>query len=114
MYNLKFRIALNNKMMLTEDYTFACITVPEGYISDGLTIPVWFRVFVNKYSPKYLPCAFIHDYLTDEAVKGKATFKEADNLFEEMLCIADGGALTYRAKTMVFGVRLYHKLKYGV
>ena len=121
MYGLVYKGGIDNKIEVVENYVFGNHAVPQGYRSDGLTIFLLFRLFVNKFSPKYLPCAVMHDYLTDKAftayvsgryfIAGKR-FKEADDLFEEMLTIADSGKLSPRSKLMVYSVRTYHDFKY--
>ena len=127
MYDIAYKSRIDNKVELLKEYTFEGITVPKGYISDGLSIPYFYRLAVNKYSPKYLPCAIVHDYLTDVAYEAWADtvnevdvetyhvgkFMYADNMFEKMLTIADGGVISYRAKVMVNAVRLWHKFKYS-
>jgi len=121
MYDIVYSSGADNRVELLADYTYGDITVQAGFVSDGLTIPLGFRLVVNKYSPRYLPCAFVHDMLTDNAFKDYSNghkafairqFAEADNLFEEMLTIADSGELTLKSKLMVKCVKLYHRVCY--
>lgn len=121
MYNIAYSSRADNKVELLADYTYKDVTVPRGFVSDGLTIPLIFRLVVNKYSPRYLPCAFVHDMLTDNAALDFARgytdfalrqFKEAGDLFEAMLKVADGGKLSFKSKLMIKGVRIYHKIYY--
>ncbi len=122
MYEISYRGGTDDRMKLLEDYTYSSYTVKKGFKSDGLTIPFFFKIFVNKYSPKYMPCAFIHDKLTNEAYrqftfghikKAQFMFNEADSVFKEMLTIADKGKVTFIGWSMVTLVKVYHNLRYG-
>lgn len=123
MKQIHYDITPDNKLILTEMYIAGNYVVPVGYVSDGLTIPWFFKPFVNKFNPKYIPCAFAHDYLTDNAYKeykkcnrkiARALFKKADDLFRDMLREADGGKLEVSSWVMVKSVLLWHYVRYGI
>jgi len=80
--------------------------VPAGYKTNGANIPRVFWVLIPPFWPKYLPAVIAHDYLCDLEL-----YKEADDLFERLLF---GIERSWKTKAMVYAVRLYHRLRYGV
>jgi len=69
--------------------------IPVGYESDGLILKVkLFRLIVSKYVPKFMLFFFMHNYL------GERVLFDIEKSF--------------RTKTMIFLIRKYHKIKYGV
>lgn len=96
-----------NTFVLESPYQVGNILIPAGYESDGLSLQFRiFRLVVSKYAPKFMPFFFIHDYLCDEEM-----YRLADNLGEEILFDIEK---SWRTKIMIFLVRKYHKIKYGI
>ena len=96
-----------NTFVLDKVYKVKNITIPIGYESDGLSLKFkLFRLIVSKYSPKFMPFFFIHDYLCD-----KEQYKLADNIGQEVLY---GIEKSVRTRLMIKAIRLYHRIKYGV
>ena len=97
----------NNTFVLDKPYQVENVRIPAHYESDGLTLKIrLFRLIVSKYAPKFMPFFFIHDYLCD-----KEKYTLADDLGEKVLFNIEK---SFRTKTMIFLVRKYHKIKYGV
>ena len=97
----------NNTFILSKAYNVKGITIPEGFESDGLTLKVrLLRLVVSKYSPKFMPFFFIHDYLCN-----KEKYKQADDTGEEVLFEIEK---SFKTKAMMFLIRKYHKIRYGV
>ena len=97
----------NNTFILSRTYKVKGITIPKGFESDGLTLKIrLLRLIVSKYSPKFMPFFFIHDYLCAEK-----KYKLADILGSEVLFETEK---SLRTKAMMFLIRKYHKIKYGV
>ena len=121
MYSLNVEPRICGHYEVMADYDFRGYEVEKGYILDGLSIPFIAKLIYDKFSPRYLPCSAVHDKLTDIAYKewlqgrevlGKQLFVEADDVFEEMLLIADKGKLTLKSKVALYFVRLRHSIKY--
>ena len=90
-----------NSYMLVDDYIYKDVIVPTGFHTDGLSYK--FRlvgIFINKYDPKYIEAAIVHDYLTYVG-----DWEKANRYFEEML------PKTLTSKLMVNAVKLYRKFK---
>lgn len=97
----------NNTFVLDKPYQVKNIRIPANYESDGLSMKFKvFRLIVSRYSPKFMPFFFIHDYLCDEE-----KYQLADNLGEEVLFEIEK---SWRTKVMIRAIRIYHKVKYGV
>ena len=97
----------DNKLVLIEPYQVKNIRIPSGYKSDGLSLRFrLFRLIISKYSPKFMPFFFIHDYLCS-----KKKYALANDIGEEVLFDTEK---SFRTKIMMFIIRKYHKLKYGV
>lgn len=97
----------DNKFVLYAPYQVKNVRIPKGYKSDGLTLKSrLFRLVVSKYSPKFMPFFFIHDYLCD-----REKYKFADDLGEEILFDIE---YSLRTRVMIKLVRLYHFVRYGV
>jgi len=96
-----------NTFVLDKPYQIKNIRIHTGYESDGLTLKFRiFRLIVSRYAPKFMPFFFLHDYLCD-----KEKYELADNLGEEILFEIE---TSWRTKTMMKLIRIYHKIKYGV
>ena len=97
----------NNKFVLVEPYQVKNIKIPSGYKSDGLSLKFRvFRLIISRYSPKFMPFFFIHDYLCD-----KKKFNLANDIGEEVLFDIEK---SFRTKAMIFLIRKYHKYKYKI
>jgi len=97
----------DDKRVLVKPYRVKNVVIPSGTRSDGLTLKAKiFRVIVSKYSPKFEPFFFIHDYLCD-----KEKYELADELGEFVLFDIE---YSWRTRLMMKVIRLYHRLKYGV
>lgn len=95
---------IGRKYKLIEDFKYKGITVPEGFETDGATMKVRLLYSaINKFDPRIIEAVVMHDYLCE-----KEYYKLADYLFEDML------PNIWQKKYMVFAVKVYHKLKYGV
>jgi len=96
-----------NTFVLEENYVVKNIRIHTGYESDGLSLKFrFFRLIVSRYAPKFMPFFFVHDYLCD-----KEKYKLADDIGEEVLFDIEK---SFRTKAMIFLIRKYHKVKYGV
>ena len=96
-----------NKFVLVEPYQVKNIKIPSGYESDGLTLKFRiFRLIISKYSPKFMPFFFIHDYLCS-----KKKYKLANDIGEEILFDIEK---SFRTKAMMSLIKKYHRIKHGV
>jgi len=90
-----------------EDYTTRGEVVPKGFSTDGLTLKIRvLRLMVDKYQPKFAPFFVLHDYLCSND-----RYEEADRLGKEVLFEIE---YSRRTRLMMWAIRLYHKIKYGV
>lgn len=90
-----------NKYELTKDYTYKDVVVPKGFTTDGITYKLRIvGLFINKFDPKYITAAIVHDYLTDND-----EWEVANEYFEEML------PKGFRSSCMVLGVKAYRWFK---
>ncbi len=92
----------NNKYKLSQSFTYKEHVVPSGFESDGTTAPRIFRLFVSKYSPKYIQAVVVHDYLCS-----LKKYKAADGVFKEMLYAIDKN---WKTRLMVNAVKFYTKV----
>ena len=95
----------DHKLKVRNPFVFKNIKIPEGFITDGASVP---RIFWAIFPPNrtdYLPCAIVHDFLCD-----KGDYKKADRCFLNCLRqLAVGKLTTY---IMYCAVRLYHLIRY--
>ena len=97
----------NGLFEIYEEYNLEDIKVPKGFVTDGLTLKNrLLRVIVDKYQPKFAPFFVIHDYLCS-----LNKYKEADTVGSKILFRIE---YSFRTKTMIKAIKLYHRLKYGV
>jgi hypothetical protein len=92
------------KYKLVISFIYKDVVVPKGYKTDGLTYK--FRllgIFLNKYDPRFIKAAVVHDYLCD-----KEKYSKADQYFRELL-----PPVWYR-ETMVLAAKVWHFIRYGV
>ena len=100
----KLKPTIDNKYILLEDFKCGDFVVPKGYLTNGANIPRVFWAVVPPFKPKFMNAVLVHDYLCD-----LDRYIEADRCFEELLYRVEKNFIT---KTMVFAVKLYHKIKY--
>ena len=95
------------------------VTVPDGYITDGASIPRILWPFIGSPYGPYTDAAVIHDYLySARKTYQKINRKEADLIFYKILCSI--GISAWNARLMYWGVRIggwrawkkYEGLKY--
>jgi pentatricopeptide repeat protein len=90
-----------NKYELVDDYMYKDTVVPAGYKTDGISYKLRLvALFINRFDPRYIEAAIVHDWLTDHG-----DWEKANKYFEEML-VDD-----WRKKLMVTGVKAYARLK---
>jgi hypothetical protein len=100
-----------DQFIVVNEYKYKEWIVPEGYITDGASVPRIFWSIFPPNRPLYLSAAVVHDYLTDLAQNGQITFKEADDTFRETLC--ELGVAKWMVWVLYASVRAYHTIKYG-
>jgi len=92
---------------LYEDYSIKGYNIPKGFKTDGLTLKTrLLRLMVDKYQPKFAPFFVLHDWLCS-----KDRYKEADRDGAEILFDIE---YSDRTKLMMYAIKFYHKIKYGV
>ena len=95
----------NNILTLDENYLVNGTLIPKGTVSDGLTLKArTLRVIVSRYSPKFMPFFFLHDYLCELELYERADEEGEEILFE----IED----SIRTRAMMSIIKLYHRLRY--
>jgi len=78
----------SGKWMLTKAFTYNSkmagkIVVPEGFVSDGASIPRLAWIFIGSpWSGKYAPGAIIHDYIYHTNMFSR---KDCDDIFMESM-----------------------------
>jgi hypothetical protein len=93
------------QFMLMEDFHAECgITVPMGFISDGITVPRGLRWFAVPTGCGF-NAALVHDYLLSEG----HSWEHAQERFEAQLEL-DGIPYITR-KLYVFGVAIWGKIR---
>ena len=114
-------------VIVKEQFTILGVTIPEGFKSDGASINIIQYALIGlvavqplvlialvistvtlrtSYHPRHLIASIVHDYLCE-----KEDYEKADKLFEEILRETD---TDWGRRLKVFGVRTYHKIRYGV
>ena len=99
-----------DQFIVVGEYRYKEWIVPEGYITDGASVPRIFWSIFPPNRPEYLSAAVLHDHLTDLAQNGQITFKEADDIFREALC--ELGVSKWKVWVLYASVRAYHTLRY--
>jgi len=90
-----------DKYVFVEDYRYKDITVPAGFKTDGISYKLRFvALFINRFDPRYIEAAVVHDYLTD-----LGRWEIANQYFEELL------PNTKLKLAMVKAVQLYATVK---
>lgn len=96
---------MGNVYRLLEPLTYENLTVPEGFESDGASVPRFFwRIVFPPGDNRALRAAFLHDYIyrTHPAGWTKAA---ADELFRKLLI--EDGISRNSANMAYWGVRLF-------
>jgi len=97
----------NGLFEVYEEYNLEDIKVPKGFVTDGLTLKNrLIRVIVDKYQPKFAPFFVIHDLLTN-----RYEYYDADKIGSKILFEIEN---SIRTKLMMFVIKLYHRIKYGI
>jgi len=97
--------ARGNVYTLREPITYAGLTVPVGFESDGASVPRFFwRAVFPPGDTRALRAAFIHDYIYRTHPEGW-TKAQADRLFRDLL-VADG-IPAWRANLAYYGVKFF-------
>jgi hypothetical protein len=87
---------------LTEQIVHRNCVVPAGYKTDGVSYKLRvFALFVNKFDPRYIKAAVVHDYMVD-----RGEWELGNKYFEQLLPIND-----WRATAMIWAVDKYAKWK---
>jgi len=95
----------DHKFKVVKEFSFKDETIPNGFVSDGASVP---RIFWSLFPPNrtdYLPCAILHDYLCN-----KKEFKKADEHFKD--CLECLNVSKFARYTMYYAVRIYHIIRY--
>jgi hypothetical protein len=93
-----------DRYKVAEDFEYKNVVVPKGHKTDGISYKLRLvALVIDRYSPKYITAAVVHDYLTDEG-----NWELANKYFEELL------PNDKLSKIMISSVKIYHKIMYGV
>ena len=102
------RLELLNPIDVYDESNNHIVTLPQGFISDGASVPNFFHRVFPPFG-MYLGAAFVHDYWCEQANKtGEYHYREwGDQHFKEwaMQC----GVRSYRATPMASSVITYGK-----
>jgi len=95
--NILFRTDVDlNRIVLAETLKYKNITVPAGYVSDGLT------KLLNKYQPYCLRAAVVHDYCCEVKPVPR---KIGDQYFLEIM--EEDGVPYFKRLRFYYAVRAY-------
>ena len=85
-YGKAFGVELLGKLEYYSEILNSVVTVPEGFLSDGASVP---RIFWTRFPPfgKYLEAAIIHDYYytLGEEKRAPIDYKLATKVFREAM-----------------------------
>ena len=96
---------MGNVYRLLELLTYGGLTVPEGFESDGASVPRFFwRAVFPPGDNRALRAAFLHDYIYRTHPEGW-TRAQADELFRKLLI--EDGVSRISAALAYWGVRLF-------
>jgi len=78
-------------LIVSEDFTYGPYTIPQGFYTDGASVPECLQWLFDPYDEDYITAAAVHDYLYYKKV-GRL---KADNIFlkialKEGTSIAEG------------------------
>jgi len=91
-------------------YKNRIIKIPEGFVSDGASIPRIFWMFLySQFNPKILTGAVIHDFLYRE---GQINRMAADKLARKIWKLHGVG--NFRAELMYYALRLLGVKAYNI
>lgn len=79
------------------------IVIPEGFCSDGLSIPKVFQSVFSK-SPRFIFCGILHDWAYKKNVDLGLTRRQCDKLFLDWMTLYKVPYL--KRKTIYYAVRL--------
>lgn len=114
--NMYVTLASINVVYVDDQGETRSVHIPEGYRTDGATIPkVFYSTIGTPFSPKFLRAAIVHDFMCN-VYDGKISNIDRDqvtvdlmsDLFFDLLRL-DGVSLP-KALTMEAAVRLYKSL----
>ena len=87
-------------LKLVGDHKIHGYIVPDGFVSDGGSIPKPFTLLADRYG-QALECYILHDYLLSISNNSKKKYRHADDtLYQHCL---DIGVNKYRAKLIHWG-----------
>lgn len=90
-----------SKYTLVQDYHYKDVLIPANFTTDGISYKLRFLgLFINRFDPRYIEAAVVHDYLTD-----LGEWEKGNKYFEELLPHG------IKAKFMVMGVKIYKEIK---
>ncbi len=96
------------KVLIYETLSGNLIIVPQGFISDGASIPRFFwRLIGSPWSGKYGRAAVVHDFM---CFSKEFTRKQADIVFYESM--KELGVPYWKRKIMYFAVRFGGKFQH--
>lgn len=115
----KTRIVGRRKVLLVEDYTQAGITVPQGFVYDGASIPrlAWSLIGLSPFC-EILGAATVHDWLyvnSGRVDEGYYPKLEADRIFYDLM--RQSGISLLQAKLAYWAVYVfgrYHGVEQAV
>ena len=86
------------------------LTIPQGFNSDGCSIPKLFRFLLGcPHTPKYVPASIIHDYLLEKPEIVRYDRKTASLIFFHALL--KEGVCPAQAVIMYLAVDLWQRVK---
>ena len=94
----------SHRFKLRKPLRFKWVEVPEGFRTDGASVPRLFWWLFPPNRTDYLPCAIIHDFLCD-----KGEYEKADRLLKE--CMKNLGISKITVHIFYYAVRIYHITK---
>ena len=108
MNNLFLLITQDQQRILTSDFIYKSLTVPEGFTFNGNSVPKWARFFLGQYD--YIQASCVHDYLYSQNAEYSTTRYYADNIYREILI--NLGFKKYKANIAYICIRLFGKKFY--
>lgn len=100
-------IRLNEPVAITT--SAGVITIPEGFLSDGLSIPSLARPFVGPATGPAFAAGLLHDYLYSRASPHDFSRKDCDVLFMEAMGKLGTG---FRRHVIYCAVRIFGSLHF--
>ena len=109
---MKYRVKVTNTesnrewRLLEEFKILGGLTVPEGFVFDGASIPVGLRWIFPHGGRKFGP-ACAHDYLYRTGILSK---ERADRIFYDMMI--ENGISLLRASALFYGVKYFGRISW--